>query len=74
MNKRLWLINIRDQLGMSQNDVAKKAGIPRSTYAGYELGRRDPTVKNAKAVASVLGFDWTIFFAQQGRTKTQKSA
>lgn len=72
MDKRDWLVSIRMQLGMTQEQVASKAGIERSTYSQYELGRRTPDVNNAKNVANALGFDWTIFFASQSRTKTQK--
>lgn len=69
--KRDWLITLRDQLDLTQKDVADKAGIPRSTYAQYEVGRRNPTVANAQRISDVLGIDWTIFFAQNGRVKRQ---
>lgn len=72
MKKRDWLINIRLELGLSQKEAAEKCGISRSTYAGYEIGRRDPEIKNAMAVGNSLGFDWTIFFAKERRTMTQK--
>lgn len=71
MGKRQWLVNIRNELGMSQQEAAEKAGISRSAYAGYEIGRRDPEIDNAIAVASAMGFDWTLFFAKKCRTKTQ---
>jgi putative transcriptional regulator len=71
-NKRDWLISIREQLGFSQKDVADRVGIPRSTYAQYEVGRRNPTVPNAQQVSIVLGFDWTLFFAKESRNKRQK--
>lgn len=70
--KRDWLVNLREQIGLSQKDVADRAGIPRSTYAQYEVGRRNPTVTNAQQVAAVLGFDWTIFFTQNSRVKRQR--
>lgn len=72
--KRDWLVNLRKQVGLTQQEVAEKSQIERSTYSQYELGRRTPTVSNAKKIASALGFDWTIFFASEGRTKTQNSA
>lgn len=72
MTKRDWLIALRNQIGLTQNEVAIRAKIERSTYAQYELGRRNPTVTNAKKIAEILGFDWTIFFANEGRVKTQK--
>ena len=71
-NKRQWLIALREQQKLTQLEVTKKAGLPRSTYAQYEVGRRTPTVKNAQKVAQVLGFDWTIFFVPDGCLKHQK--
>jgi transcriptional regulator with XRE-family HTH domain len=70
--KRDWLVSLREQLKLSQRDVADKAEIPRSTYANIEIGRRNPTVENAQRIADVIGFDWTIFFAYDGRNKRQK--
>lgn len=70
--KRDWLISIRVQLNFTQQKVSDKTNIPRSTYAEYEIGRRNPTVENAKKIADVLGFDWTLFFAPVGRNKRQK--
>jgi transcriptional regulator with XRE-family HTH domain len=69
--KRDWLISLREQLKLTQRDVADKAEIPRSTYANIEVGRRNPTVDNARRIANVIGFDWTIFFANEGRNKRQ---
>jgi putative transcriptional regulator len=71
MGKREWLISIRNELNMSQQEAADKAGISRSAYAGYETGRRDPEIDNAISVANALGFEWTLFFAKKCRTKTQ---
>ena len=70
--RRDWLVGIRNQLGYTQEKVSELTGIKRSTYNQYEIGRRNPTVKNAKKIASALGFEWTIFFADERRTKTQK--
>jgi len=36
-----------------------------------ELGERQPSVKVAKKIASVLGFDWTLFYQDEDElTKT----
>lgn len=71
--KREWLASIREQLRFTQQDISDKTGIPRSTYAEYEIGRRNPTVINAQKIAGVMGFDWTIFFAHDSRNKRQKN-
>lgn len=57
---RLWLIKYRGVF--TQQQVANKAGISRSYYAELESGNKNPSVKTAKRLGSVLNFDWTIFF------------
>ncbi|WP_010532474.1 helix-turn-helix transcriptional regulator [Lentibacillus jeotgali] len=59
---RDWLLSIRKQRELTQAEVAKKAGIARTTYSMIETGERGATVKNAKKISSILGFDWTVFF------------
>jgi len=59
---REWLINRRNELDLTQAEVAQEANIKRSTYSMIELGERNASVSNAKKIANALGFDWTIFF------------
>jgi putative transcriptional regulator len=56
------LIQERKKKSMTQQNVADKAKIARSTYAMIESGERNATVSNAKKISKVLGFNWTIFF------------
>lgn len=59
---RNWLFELRKQKNMTQAEVAEQADIARTTYSMIETGERNATVDNAKKIASVLGFNWTIFF------------
>lgn len=59
---RKWLVVIRKEKKMTQENVARETGISRTAYAMYEYGKRNPTVKTAKKTARILGFDWTRFF------------
>ncbi|MGY0692662.1 helix-turn-helix transcriptional regulator [Virgibacillus sp. FSP13] len=59
---RTWLKEIRIQRGFTQNEVAELSGIERAYYTMIEQGNRNPSVSVAKAIASSLGFEWTIFF------------
>lgn len=61
---RDWLKDLRIESGLTQKDIANKVDIATTTYASYEQGWRNPTVENAKKIAAVLNFDWTIFFNQ----------
>lgn len=60
---RQWLANIRGKL--THEEVAKIAGISRSTYSNIESGNRNPSVKVAKKIAHALKFDWSLFFDQK---------
>lgn len=73
-DKRDWLIAFRNQRGFTQQKVEDESKIDRSTYAQYESGRRTPTVENAKKIGEALGFDWTIFFANESGNKPQNKS
>lgn len=59
-----WLIKARKSKHLTQHAVAKASNISQPTYANIELGKRSPGVGTAKAIARVLGFDWTEFFKE----------
>ena len=44
----------REELGMSQKDVAERIGVAKSTYSLYESGNREPNVQTIKKIADVL--------------------
>lgn len=62
---RVWLKKKREKTGLTQEQVAEKAGMARATYGHIESGERGVTVANAKKLSSVLGFHWTIFFEDE---------
>lgn len=66
---RTWLIEKRGEL--TQEYVAQLSGISRGAYANIELGERNPSVNAAKRIASVLKFEWTIFFTQNSFVSKQ---
>ena len=70
---RTWLQNLRNEKNMTHADVATNSNIKRPYYTMIENGTRSPSVKVAKRIANVLGFNWTIFFENQGNVMTQKS-
>ncbi|MEZ0482610.1 helix-turn-helix transcriptional regulator [Planococcus sp. SSTMD024] len=70
--QRVWLKKFRNNKGLTQLEVAKKAGIKRPNYTMIETGQRKPSVATAKSIASALGFDWTIFFEEEGSDSLQK--
>lgn len=69
---RNWLTDIRNNLGLTHQDVADKAKIDRSFYTQIENGSRNPSVDTAKSIAEVLDFSWTKFFDQKCGVTQQK--
>lgn len=45
----------RDRRGYTQSYMAEKMGIDKSTYCGYETGKRQPDVEKIKQIAKILG-------------------
>lgn len=47
------ITQLRDQAGLSQQDVAKHLGIARATYASLEANRRDPNLSEITAISEL---------------------
>lgn len=62
--KKGFLKAIREEKGLTQKQLAERAMISRAAYANIESGNALPGVAAAKAIALVLGFDWTDFFSE----------
>ena len=54
MSKNNALISLRLKKGLSQQEVADKADISRSSYSFYENGKRVPNLKTAMKIMEVL--------------------
>lgn len=61
MKRRHWLIKLRKKENLTQDEVAKKAGIERSTYTKAENGY-SVSISTAKAIATIFNVNWYIFF------------
>ena len=62
------LIDLRKEKGLTQFEIAERAGVPQQFYNYIENGRRRPSVSVAKKIAAVLGFDWTEFYDDDGES------
>ena len=51
----------REEIKLTQEQLAEIVGVDRSTITKIENGGRT-SVKTAKKIAKVLGFEWTLFF------------
>ena len=63
---RDWLIGLRMNVNKTHDDVATAVEVSRQYYGMIESGIRNPSVDLAKRIASILKFDWTVFFEDQG--------
>lgn len=48
---------IREEKGLSQEELANRAGIHRTYVGGVERGERNPTVESLKKIADGLGVE-----------------
>ena len=59
----------REEKGMTQLDLAIKARLSRQAVSQFENGTIKPSVKVAKVIAEILGFDWTKFYEDNSQNK-----
>ncbi|MDW7614284.1 helix-turn-helix transcriptional regulator [Peribacillus simplex] len=62
MKPRQWLLKKRIDAKLTQEEIASRVNIKRPYYTQIESGTRRPSVKVAKEIAEIIGFDWTLFF------------
>lgn len=74
MERRTWLVEIRVEKGLTQEEVANLSQITRAYYTQIENGYRAPSVSVAKRIAQALGFQWTIFFKDECSERRQTSS
>ena len=63
---RAWINDARQDRGLSQSEVARQVGIAQQMFSNIESGKRRPSPEVAQRIAQVLGFDWTLFYAELG--------
>lgn len=69
--ERLWLVECRNALNLTQEEVAKRAEIERSTYTKIENGG-SLSVNAAKRIGLVLEVPWMRFFEEECESGSQK--
>jgi transcriptional regulator with XRE-family HTH domain len=75
INVRRWLkIARQESNNLTQNQLARLAGISRTMVTEIENGNANPSVDVAKKIASVLGFDWTLFYQDGDEQAASKEA
>lgn len=62
---RDWLRKKRMDAHLSEAETARRAGIAQPFYHNIEMGTKNPSVRTAKKIAAVLGFNWGAFFPDE---------
>ncbi|MCI7431774.1 helix-turn-helix transcriptional regulator [Megasphaera sp.] len=55
----------RNELKMTQEEVADKAGITRAYYSMIESGKKTPSPKIAQRIANIFNIEWTLFYTYE---------
>lgn len=63
--RRLRIKELREAKGLTQDYVARMAGVARSTFALWETGRRKPTFDNLIALSRVFGCKFDELFEEE---------
>lgn len=59
----LDLKKVREESGMTQEELGYKIGVVRQAISNIERGKTRPSVETAQAIGKTLGFDWILFFS-----------
>lgn len=62
---RRWLIELREEKGLTQGAVAAAAGIAQPSYFEIEKGISNPRPETAMKIGAALGFLWTQFYEEE---------
>lgn len=55
---------LRKKLGISQEDLAERAGLDRTYMTSIENGRRNVSIRNIEKIISALGVSMASFFSE----------
>jgi transcriptional regulator with XRE-family HTH domain len=61
------LRTLREEAGLSQEDLADKADLHRTYIGGIERGERNPSFKSLARILKALGASWREFGARLDR-------
>ncbi|MCK9444998.1 MAG: helix-turn-helix domain-containing protein [Tissierellaceae bacterium] len=64
------LKELREEAGLTQDELAKKLNLTQSTIAYYENGKKMPTMENAKILAQIFNISLDYLFGKMDKTKT----
>lgn len=67
------LIEVRVKRGYTQEQIANKLNIARTTYTGYEIGNVTPSLGVALNIKKILNYENDDIFLNLDVTQTNKN-
>lgn len=67
------LIEVRVKRGYTQEQIANKLNIARTTYTGYEIGNVTPSLEVALNIKKILNYKNDDIFLNLDVTQTNKN-
>mgnify|MGYP001852134631 CR=1 FL=1 len=61
----------RIKAGLTQEQLAEKLGVAKSTLSGYESGNREPTVATIAKVLEILNIDANYLYQDETKALTE---
>ena len=61
----------RIKAGLTQEQLAEKLGVAKSTLSGYESGNREPTVATISKALEILNIDANYLYQDETKTLTE---
>lgn len=65
------ILNARTEAGLSQRELARRAGTSQSTLNRYERGRVEPSFATVERIVAACGFELRVIFAEPDRHDEQ---
>ena len=60
------LVFLRHQEGLTQEELASRLGVSRSTIGMYERGKREPDLKPLEKIADIFGVEMNFILNHPG--------
>lgn len=70
--KRDWLIKLRQNRKLEQQDVSELIGVTQQFYNYIENGKRRPSPDVAIKIGNVLNFDWRLFYEKKSKLEKKE--
>ncbi|WP_438491062.1 helix-turn-helix domain-containing protein [Paenibacillus sp. IHBB 3054] len=65
------LFELRKNSHLTQNEISKKLGIARTTYASYEQGNREPDLQTLEKIADYFDVDADFLLGRSDERKKE---